>query len=168
VDGVLVLRRRPPAPGPGRSGVEWGVGTRTARRRPLRRLVRVVAGQGTERAARRQRTQVGAGSRHTQPHPRRVEPVRQRLLQSGSRGCRRLPIVDVRSAGGGGRTGGLRRVPTAVRRRPVQPLEGGVVARLGEELQPDGGLPLPLRPEQKEQNDNDNNNNNNNEKIKQR
>lgn len=88
-----------------------------------------------------------AGSRDAEADAGRVEAVRKRLLQR-DRGCGgRLAVVEIGGRGGAGaRAAGLWRVPAAVRGRAVETLEGGVVARLGEQFQAHGGLALPLGP----------------------
>lgn len=122
----------------GRRGVGW---------RQERRQVRV-GGQGRRRgdgAARRAGARLAA----------RVQAVGQRLLEGGRR--RRLTVVQVHRGGGrrgrrgrvgrarrGSGTDGTVRPRVPVARGAVHPLQARVVARLGQQLESDGRLTLPL------------------------
>lgn len=148
MDRVLVVGGRPPpSRRPRRSGVQRGIRTGRPGRRPIGRVVRIVAGQVGQRAAGGQRAQMGAGSGHAaHSQSGRVQPVRQRLLQGGGRcRCCRLSVVQVGSGGRSLRGGVLGRVPAPVGRPAVQSLERCVVASFGEQLQTNGRLSFPFR-----------------------
>jgi len=92
-----------------------------------------------------------SGQRHARRHTRRIHAVRGGqggLLQGGGGG--RLAVIDVdrRGRGAVGRLGGsggrVRPGAQIGRGTAVQPLEGGIVARLGEQFQSHRRLTLPF------------------------
>ena len=162
---VVVIRQRGQRRGSGQAG----------QRAPRGGGGRCGGGDGRDRARRarwagwgRRRGQgrPGAGARQPQPYCGGVEAVGEGLGQRADGGGRGgLAVVEVRGGGGGGDAAGRRHATPdapsdarigrrpAVRRRAVQPLEGGVVAGFSEQLKSDGGLPFPFGSGTREEDD---------------